>query len=172
MRHVADHKGLLVGEIPFLEVTSDRGSELVEHYIKKAATLCRQRDATLLFVNFRVEFFGWRSHPHMVRAVKAEGVPYTDVWPPPGTMVVNGQPFHPAEHFRDHRTKREIEVDRRRDIANKRLASEAALFPSGDRGRYALIAKRLNAEGVETFQGGRPWTPDNVKKALGRLIEI
>ena len=63
--------------------------------------------------------------------------------------------------------KREVEAAQRRDIAIERLASEAAKFTS--RGRYADIAERLNAEGVQTFQGGRPWTPDNVKKALGRL---
>ena len=37
------------------------------------------------------------------------------------------------------------------------------------RGRNALIAEKLNAEGVQTFQGGRPWTADNVKKVLQRL---
>jgi hypothetical protein len=41
-------------------------------------------------------------------------------------------------------------------------------MPPG-RGRNALIADRLNAEGVQAFQGGRPWTADNVKKVLQRL---
>ena len=165
-KYAADEGSLVVGEIPFLEVTSDRGSKSVEHYIKKAATLCRQLNATLLFVDFR-EAFGWRPHGHMVRAIEAEGVLNLAVWPSHDTMIINGQPFHPAEHFKDHRMKREVEAAQRRDIAIERLASEAAQFTS--RGRYADIAERLNAEGVETFQGGRPWTPDNVKKALGRL---
>ena len=49
--------------------------------------------------------------------------------------------------------KQEVEAAQRRDIAIERLASEAAQFTS--RGRYAVIAERLNAEGVETFRGGR-----------------
>ena len=165
-KYAADEGSLIVGEIPFLEVSSDRGSKSVEHYIKKAATLCRQLNATLLFVDFR-EAFGWRPHVHMVRAIEAEGVLNLPVWPSHDTIIVNGQPFHPAEHFKDHRMRQEVEAAQRRDIAIERLASEAAQFPA--RGRYAVIAERLNAEGVETFQGGRPWTPDNVKKALGRL---
>jgi hypothetical protein len=165
-KYAADEGSLVVGEIPFLEVTPDRGSKSVEHYIKKAATLCRQLNATLLFVDFR-EAFGWRPHGHMVRAIEAEGVLNIPVWPSHDTMIINGQPFHPAEHFKDHRMQREIEAAQRRDIAIARLAIEAAQFTS--RGRHAVIADRLNAEGVETFQGGRPWTPDNVKKALARL---
>jgi hypothetical protein len=62
----------------------------------------------------------------------------------------------------------EKEAARRHDVAIRRLLKEAENVPSG-RGRNALIAEKLNAEGVQTFQGGRPWTADNVKKVLQRL---
>lgn len=164
--YVADEGGSLIGEISFLEVAPDRVSISVKHYIKKSATLCQQQNATLLFVDFRVAF-GWRPHGHMVSAIETAEVPNIPVWPPHNAVIIDGRPFHPAEHFKDHRTQQEVAAIERRDIAIKSLASEAAQFTS--RGRYAVIAKRLNAEGIKTFQGGRPWTPDNVKKALARL---
>jgi hypothetical protein len=62
----------------------------------------------------------------------------------------------------------EKDATRRHEVAIKRLLKAAEDVPPG-RGRNALIADRLNAEGVQTFQGGRPWTADNVKKVLQRL---
>ena len=62
----------------------------------------------------------------------------------------------------------EKEAARRHDVAIQRLLKEAEDIPPG-RGRNALIAEKLNAGGVQTFQGGRPWTADNVKKVLQRL---
>ena len=61
----------------------------------------------------------------------------------------------------------EKEAARRHDVAIQRLLKEAEIPPG--RGRNVLIAEKLNAEGVQTFQGGRPWTADNVKKVLQRL---
>lgn len=61
----------------------------------------------------------------------------------------------------------EKEAARRHDVAVKGLLKEAENVAPG-RGRECL-AEKLNAEGVQTFQGGQPWTADNVKKVLQRL---
>jgi hypothetical protein len=73
------------------------------------------------------------------------------------TISIDGKPFHPARHFKDHRMEHEKEAARPHEAVIKRLLKEAQVMP------------QLNAAGVQTFQGGRPWTADNVKKVLQRL---
>ena len=164
---VAEEGGLLIREITFLETQSDRGTDAVIHYVQQAARICRENEATLLYVDFR-QMCGWRPHQELTYAIEEEQIASVPVWPSHETIMIDGKPFHPARHFKDHRMQHEKEAARRHDVAIKRLLKEAGNVPPG-RGRNALIAEKLNAEGVQTFQGGRPWTADNVKKVLQRL---
>jgi hypothetical protein len=165
---IAEERGGLVGEVTFLEVQPDRATDAVGHYVKKAAELCRQKQATLVYVDFR-EMCGWRPHNYLTAAIEEEGVRSVPVWPSHETIMMDGQLFDPVQHFRDHRIFGEKAAAERRDTAISRLLKFAQDTPPGRR-RNALIAKMLNDERVETFQGGgRPWTVDNVKKALQRL---
>jgi hypothetical protein len=164
---VAEEGGILIKEITFLETQSDRGTDAVEHYIKRAAKMCRENDATLVYVDFG-PMCGWRRHQYLTHAIEQENVPSEPVWPSHETILIDGKPFHPARHFKDHRLQHEKEAARRHEVAIKYLLKEATDIPPG-RGRNALIAARLNDEGIETFQGGRSWTADNVKKVLQRL---
>ena len=54
-----------------------------------------------------------------------------------------------------------MEVDARTD---PKSGAERPL----DENEFEAVIEKLNAEGVQTFQG-RPWTADNVKKVLQRL---
>ena len=164
---VAEEGGLLIREITFLETQSDRGTDAVIHYVQRAARICRENEATLLYVDFR-QMCGWRPHQELTYAIEEEQIPSVPIWPSHETIMIDGHPFHPASHFKDHRMQHEKEAARRHDVAIKRLLKEAGNVSPG-RGRNALIAEKLNAEGVQTFQGGRPWTADNVKKVLQRL---
>ena len=164
---VAEEGGLLIREITFLETQSDRGTDAVIHYVQQAARICRENEATLLYVDFR-QMCGWRPHQELTYAIEEEQIASVPVWPSHETIMIDGKPFHPARHFKDHRMQHEKEAARRHDVAIKRLLKEAGNVSPG-RGRNALIAEKLNAEGVQTFQGGRPWTADNVKKVLQRL---
>jgi hypothetical protein len=164
---VAEEEGVLIREITFLETQSDRGTDAVIHYVQQAARICRENEATLLYVDFR-QMCGWRPHQELTYAIEEEQIASVPVWPSHETIMIDGKPFHPARHFKDHRMQHEKEAARRHDVAIKRLLKEAENVPPG-RGRNALIAEKLNAEGVQTFQGGRPWTADNVKKVLQRL---
>jgi hypothetical protein len=164
---VAEEGGVLIREITFLETQSDRGTDAVIHYVQRAARVCRENEATLLYVDFR-QMCGWRPHHELTHAIEEEQIASVPVWPSHETILIDGHDFHPASHFKDHRMQHEKEAARRHDVAIKRLLKEAENVPPG-RGRSALIAEKLNAEGVQTFQGGRPWTADNVKKVLQRL---
>jgi hypothetical protein len=163
---VAEEGGVLIREITFLETQSDRGTDAVIHYVQQAARICRENEATLLYVDFR-QMCGWRPHQELTYAIEEEQIASVPVWPSHETIMIDGKPFHPARHFKDHRMQHEKEAARRHDVAIKRLLKEAQNVPPG-RGRNAFIADQLNAEGVQTFQGGRPWTADNVKKVLQR----
>jgi hypothetical protein len=164
---VAEEGGVLIREITFLETQSDRGTDAVIHYVQRAARICRENEATLLYVDFR-QMCGWRPHQELTYAIEEEQIASVPIWPSHETIMIDGHPFHPASHFKDHRMQHEKEAARRHDVAIQRLLKEAENVPPG-RGRNALIAEKLNAEGVQTFQGGRPWTADNVKKVLQRL---
>jgi hypothetical protein len=164
---VAEEGGLLIREFTFLETQSDRGTDAVIHYVQRAARICRENEATLLYVDFR-QMCGWRPHQELTYAIEQEQILSVPIWPSHETIMIDGHPFHPAGHFKDHRMQHEKEAARRHDVAVKRLLKEAENGAPG-RGRNALIAEKLNAEGVQTFQGGRPWTADNVKKVLQRL---
>ena len=163
---VAEEGGLLIREITFLETQSDRGTDAVIHYVQQAARICRENEATLLYVDFR-QMCRWRPHQELTYAVEEQQIASVPVWPSHETIMIDGKPFHPARHFKDHRMQHEKEAARRHDVAIKRLLKEAENVAPA-RGRNALIAEKLNAEGVQTFQGGRPWTADNVKKVLQR----
>lgn len=165
---IAEEQGNLVGEVTFLEVQPDRATDAVRSYVRKAAELCRQKQAALVYVDFR-EMCGWRPHSYLTAAIEEEGVGSVPVWPSHETITMDGQLFNPVQHFRDHRIFGEKAAAERRDTAIRRLLQFAHDIPTGRR-RNTLIAKMLNDEGIETFQGGgRPWTVDNVKKALQRL---
>jgi hypothetical protein len=164
---VAEEGGVLIREVTFLETQSDRATDAVIRYVQQAARICRENEATLLYVDFR-QMCGWRPHQELTYAIEEEQIASVPVWPSHETIMIDGRPFHPASHFKDHRMQHEKEAARRHDVAIKRLLKEAENVPPG-RGRNALIAEKLNAEGVQTFQGGRPWTADNVKKVLQRL---
>lgn len=62
IRHYAKDEGYcLVHEEVFLEIEPDRGSELIPEPLAKVETICRTKDATLLYVDFS-EVQRWRSH--------------------------------------------------------------------------------------------------------------
>jgi hypothetical protein len=99
---IADEGGTLVGEVTFLETQSDRGTDAVEQYVHRAAKVCRQNNAALVYVDFR-QMCGWRPHQYLTCAIEQEQIPSVPVWPSHETMLIDGLPFNPARHFKDHR---------------------------------------------------------------------
>jgi hypothetical protein len=54
-QYVKSHKGQLVGELIFLELQPDRGTEHIEATLTKALALCQKNKAQLLLVDFAQE---------------------------------------------------------------------------------------------------------------------
>jgi hypothetical protein len=116
--YVADESGILVQEVVFMDVRPDRATGAIQTYVERAARLCRQHGATLLYVDFQ-DLCGWRPHRFRNLAIEREAVPYVPVWPIEESIIIHGKPFKPQEHFRCSRMRNEVDDSLRRDIASK-----------------------------------------------------
>ncbi len=89
----------MIGELVFLELAPDRGSEYVEDTLSKALDLCTAHDAQLLFVDFAQEG-GWRHHPFMSRLMQLAPVSCMGLYPDP--LMIDGLMFDPIGAFSAH----------------------------------------------------------------------
>lgn len=167
-RYVVSEKGRLVGEVFAIEISPDRGTTAIEGDVARAGRICRNLDAELVHVDFQRNR-GWRPHPILGQAIdllREAGVATGDL--PADEIMLDGRRFDPAEHFDTWRVQDAEERARRRASIPTALR-EALAEDEGGRGRWSRIAARLNERGVPTLGGGRTWTTDNVRKAVGTL---
>lgn len=161
-RHVQENAGRLVDELVFIDVRTDRGTELVTETLAKAYTLCLKSNATLLYIDF-AQVLHWRRHPALQAFLDehafADGLS-------PDSIGIDGRLFDPVQHFRRWRQSSETEASKRRQSADAELTALAHQTPV-TRGRYGVIADTLNARQVLT-PSGRVWTAENVRIALRR----
>ena len=162
-RHVREVGGTLAGEIVFMDTRPDRATAAVQEGLARARTLCADRDATLLFVEFADSHF-WRRNPHLHDALRDYGMRPEGLSPVP--LTIDGRFFDPARHFGDWRRRDATAAARLRRDARAGLEDALARTPEGP-GRTKAMADLLNATGVATVRGGA-WTAENVRKALGR----
>ena len=162
-RYVAEIKGRLVGEIPFIDVQHDRATNVVRSTLRKRAA-ASAGTATLIYVRFS-EVDHWRRNVHLLGEATSLGFEILPL--PPDPVAIDGALFDPIQHFSDWR-----EQDRSMKI---RLETEAkaglskALEAEPERpGRWQAIAEQLNADGIRTIRGG-VWTAEAVRKAAGRI---
>lgn len=162
-RFVKNERGTLVGELFFLELAADRGTEHVEDVLTKAVDLCQKHKAQLLFVDFAQEG-GWRNHPFMSRLMQRAPVSCLGLDPEP--IFNDGQMFDPIAHFK---RARKAAADRR-SASERRDALIARLreMLPGDLNTTAQVkalVARLNLAGVKTVNG-RIWTEPNLRAFL------
>lgn len=164
LKYVAQEKGTLVHEVVTMEISPDRGTTAIKDYIARAGRACREAQATLLHVDFKLNG-GWRSHPTLaeaVRELKRSGISSESL--PADEIMLDGRSFDPANHFLKWRARDEEERERRRRLIPAALKVALAEVPAG-RGRWTSAAKVLNEKGIPTLGGGKIWTADNVRKA-------
>ncbi|WIJ25784.1 hypothetical protein [Devosia sp. RR2S18] len=166
VRHyVQSLRGTLVGELVFLELQPDRGTEHIEATLEKALSLCLKHNAQLLLVDFAQEG-GWRSHPFMFRLMQR--APVSSLGLPPEPAMVDGEWFDPIVHFRRARkaASDRTAAARRREV----LASRVSVLSSQHAGsqRFKVIAEQLNLEGTTTVNGRR-WSEANVRAFLKKM---
>lgn len=158
-RYVAEHRGRLVGEIPFMDVRPDRGTGAVTEALDRARRLCAAADAALLFVDLSADKLRWRPHKPLRDYIRDENIEHFPV--PPYNVPVDGDPnFDIVAHFKTWRL-RDGERGERHQAALSELIAAVARAPEDARDRWARIARDLNARGATT-PTGRVWSPANV----------
>jgi hypothetical protein len=161
-RYVAEVKGRLVSEIPFIDMQHDRATEAVRSTLRKHAAACAG-SATLLYVRFS-EVDHWRRNVHLLGEAASLGF---EVLPlPPDPVVIDGVPFDPIRHFTDWRERDRLMKTRLEAEATAGLRVALEAVPDAP-GRWRAIAERLNSDGIRTVRGAL-WTAEGVRKAAGR----
>lgn len=162
-RYVADEHGELIDEIAFMDVRTDRATEIVEAELKRRASKYAG-NATLLSVAFD-EHHRWRHNPYLHAAAEAIGIKLLAL--PPDPIELDGRRFDPIAHFTKWRSRDVEEKDRLRYAAIHGIAEAMRQIPA-KRGRWAEIASALNAKGVRSIQGN-VWTAEGVRKLATRM---
>ncbi|MEI7608502.1 MAG: hypothetical protein WCJ64_14085 [Rhodospirillaceae bacterium] len=165
-RHVAEQKGVLVGEFVFLELREDRPSEAVQAELTKALKTCLAHDAQLIFVDFAAGDGGWRNHPFLFRLTSSAPVSCLGLLPEP--IELDGSSFDPISHFRSSRAagREGASRDERRAALAGLVADVLASIDTATTiPTYSEIAQRLNCNGTLTL-GGRDWTAGNIKQFM------
>lgn len=163
-RHVRDSGGRLIDEIAFMDTRTDRATDAVRDVLQRNAPAFLASRPTLLTVRFE-EASQWRPNPFVHGAARELGLSLIGL--PPDALLIDGQVFDPARHFRAWRRSDATETARLRLEAEDGLRAALAETPDAD-GRWRIVAAMLNARKVKTTRGVE-WTPEGVRKHAGRI---
>ena len=165
-RHVREQGSRLIEEIAFMDTRPDRATDAVRDVLRRHGPALAEVRPTLLTVRFD-QAHGWRPNPFIRLAADELGLSLVSL--PPDPVVIDGMVFDPARHFAAWRRRDESAMARLRFEAAEGLRTAMAATPYGP-GRWATVAKRLNATGTRTIRGGS-WTAENVRKLAGRIAQ-
>ena len=161
--YVADAHGELIDEIAFMDVRTDRATEIVETELKKRVSKYVTK-AILVSVAFD-EHHRWRHNPYLEAAADSIGIELLLL--PPDPIELDGRKFDPIAHFKKWRSRDEEEKNRLRFEATDGLRHALEQIPA-KRGRWAEIAATLNAKNVRSIHG-KVWTAEGVRKLATRM---
>ena len=162
-RYVDEERGELIEEIAFMDVRTDRATEVVEAELRRRVTRYAGA-ATLVSVAFDLHH-RWRHNPYLHAAVDAIGIRSMTLTPDP--IELDGQLFDPIVHFARWRGRDAEAKERLRYEANAGLLQALHEIPAR-RGRWAEIAALLNARNVRSIHG-KAWSAEGVRKHTTRL---
>jgi len=165
-RYVSNEHGELIDEIAFMDVRTDRATEIVEAELKRRASKYAGR-TILLFVAFD-EHHRWRHNPYLRAGAEAIGIEQLAL--PPHPIELDGRLFDPLAHFKNWRSRDVEEKDRLRYAAIHGIAEAMQQIPA-KRGRWAEIASALNTQGIKSIQGN-VWTAEGVRKLATRIAAL
>ena len=157
----ARRQGLeLVHEEAFLEIHPDRGSNTITDALNKAACICRDHGALLVFVDFS-GVQQWRSHQPMhdwLTTAKVDSLPIEAA-----PILLDGVLFDPHAHFSKWREAQWQWSSTKQDRADKAAARTRELQAAGL--KYPAIARTLNEEKLRSLSG-KPWTAESLRKLM------
>lgn len=164
VRQWAQHEAhSLVGEVAFMDVRTDRATEQVREALEKARRLCARRQAVLAYVAFEERNL-WRSNPHLRHYAGELGLELIALSPDP--ITIDGRRFDPVAHSKASRVAERERMGELRREAYAGIERALSAIPEGA-GRWQAVAERLNIEGVRSLKGSA-WTPENIRKVVGR----
>lgn len=163
-RYVADEQGELIDEIAFMDVRTDRATEIVELELKRRASKYAGK-AVLVSVAFD-EHHRWRYNPYLHAAAESLGLESLALSPDP--IELDGRTFDPIAHFTRWR-RRDVEEKASLGYAAAEGLREAMRQIPPKRGRWTDIAAALNTDGIRSVQG-KAWTAEGVRKFATRMV--
>ena len=158
-RWVAEEKGRLIHEEVFLELAPDRGSEEIVPVIDKVIAQAHAEGACLVLVDFSLAM-QWRRHGPLWDRLNQSGI-VEALDPEP--MQLAEETLDPIAHFRTWRRLQDAyssAKDKRREAVAEVIGDLRAEGMT-----YAKIARELNGAEMMT-PNGKPWTGENVRKAV------
>jgi len=159
-RHAKDQGYTLIAEKVFLEISPDRGSDIIREPLSKIESICRRQDAVLLFVDFS-EVQGWRSHAPMRQWSLQTRIAVEPIYP--DEILIDGKMFDPHVHFADWRDKQQSWSSRKSERTAIALDLARKMRSQGQ--SYPTIAEALLANNLYSATG-KAWTADTVRKLL------
>lgn len=166
VRHwVRENAGRLVHEIAFMDVRTDRATEVVRAELDRAKKACAGVPVSLLHVQFEQRNL-WRTNHHLYDHAQEIGLNPVALSPDP--MTIDGRLFDPIRHFETWRSDEKTQMKELRRRAYRGLDEALSEMPEGP-GRWQGIAERLNSGGVRSLKGGN-WTAENVRKVVQRHL--
>ena len=159
-RWVKNEHGVLIAEKVFLELAPDRATELIEAPLKDAVALCRNHQATFVYVDFQLSHEA-RPHRFLQALLGKAGVDTMPLPPEPESFGADGQRFDPIEHFRGWRAAYQEHLAEK---PAKSLRIKQDIYRMREEGlNWTSVATWLDQQGLMTLNG-KPWSPDNARK--------
>lgn len=159
-RYVKDEGLELVHEQAFVELQPDRGSHYIEGDLLRAAAVCREHNAALLYVDFS-HIQNWRAHYVLQDIVGSLEVAALQI--PAEPTIVSGELFDPYAHFQHWGELQRKWMNDKAARASSARARALELEAAGM--KRPQIAKVLNDEGLRSLSG-RDWTGESLRKFL------
>ena len=126
--------------------------------LQEAVELCREHVACLVYLDFQLQFEA-RPHRFLYRQLDSAGIESMAL--PPYTILIDGRPLEPIEHFRGWRAAFKEHLA---EMPGKATAIQQEIQRLRDAGQsWNSVAEWLNEQGLQTLNG-KPWASDNVRK--------
>lgn len=164
-REASANNGRIVDEIVYMDVDPEHSTHYVKDALDQAKRSCENHGARLLWVDFSKRS-GWRGSIHLLDYLKISGLPNDPIFPD-NLKIGTEDTFNPVLHFRKWRDLSRFSTEHRRQQVAFGLSAALESIPPGY-GRIIKIRDFLNELGILT-PNGKPWTEDNVRKAVTKF---